>query len=119
MHREEQLRLLKGLMNHLDNKTNINAGGIIKTPADTYTSEERFTKEWDSFFLKHPQIIGMSGDLPKPDTFITTEDFGVPVLATRNSKGEFKAYVNICSHRGVIAVSYTHLSADEASRQLV
>ena len=42
MHREEQLRLLKGLMNHLDNKTNINAGGIIKTPADTYTSEERF-----------------------------------------------------------------------------
>ncbi|MFL2692381.1 MAG: aromatic ring-hydroxylating dioxygenase subunit alpha [Gammaproteobacteria bacterium] len=102
MHKHEQIRLLKGLINHLDNKTNINAGGIIKTPADTYTSEERFTREWDSFFLNHPQIIGLSGDLPKADTFITTEDFGVPVLATRNSKGEFKAYVNICSHRGVI-----------------
>ena len=42
MHKKEQMRLLKGLMHHLDNKTNIDAGGIIRTPADTYTSEERF-----------------------------------------------------------------------------
>ena len=102
MRKEEQLRLLKGLMNHLDAKTNIDAGGIIRTPAETYTSSERFEREWDTFFLNHPQIIGMSGDLPKPDTFMTTEDFGVPVLATRNSSGEFKAYANVCSHRGVI-----------------
>jgi len=99
--RREQLRLLKGLIGHLDNKTNISAGGILKAPADTYISEERFEREWGTFFLNHPQIIGMSGDLPKPNTFITTEDFGVPVLATRNSRGEFKAYANVCSHRGV------------------
>ena len=60
MVREEQLRLLKGLINHLDNKTNVNAGGILKTPADTYISEDRFKKEWNSFFLNHPQIIGLS-----------------------------------------------------------
>ena len=101
MERREQLRLLKGLIGHLDNKTNISAGGILKAPADTYISEERFEREWGTFFLNHPQIIGMSGDLPKTNTFITTEDFGVPVLATRNSKGEFKAYANVCSHRGV------------------
>ena len=102
MHKTEQMRLLKGLMHHLDNKTNIDAGGIIRTPADTYTSEERFDMEWNTFFQDYPQIVGMSGDLPGPDTFITTEDFGVPVLATRNSRGEFKAYVNVCAHRGVI-----------------
>ena len=101
MERREQLRLLKGLIGHLDNKTNISAGGILQAPADTYISEERFEREWGTFFLNHPQIIGMSGDLPKPNTFITTEDFGVPVLATRNSRGEFKAYANVCSHRGV------------------
>ena len=101
MERREQLRLLKGLIGHLDNKTNISAGGILKAPADTYISEERFESEWGTFFLNHPQIIGMSGDLPNPNTFITTEDFGVPVLATRNSRGEFKAYANVCSHRGV------------------
>ena len=57
MVREEQLRLLKGLINHLDNKTNVNAGGILKTPADTYISEDRFEKEWNSFFLNHPHIF--------------------------------------------------------------
>ena len=102
MEREEQLRLLKGLINQLDTKTNVDAGGIVRTPAETYTSEERFQREWGSFFLDHPQIIGMSGDLPNPDTFLTTEDFGMPVLATRNSNGEFKAYANVCAHRGVI-----------------
>ena len=83
MLREEQLRLLKGLISHLDNKTNINAGGILKTPADTYISEERFEMEWSDFFLNHPQILGLSGDLPKPGTYVTTEDFGVPIIAVR------------------------------------
>ena len=101
MEREEQLRLLKGLINHLDLNTNINAGGIIKTPADTYISEERFDREWNTFFLNYPQIIGLSGDLPKPNSFVTTEDFGVPILAVRDDTGEFKAYANVCSHRGV------------------
>ena len=50
MLREEQLRLLKGLINHLDNKTNVNAGGILKTPADTYISEDRFGEGME-FFL--------------------------------------------------------------------
>ena len=101
MERVEQLRLLKGLINHLDLKTNINAGGIIKTPADTYISEERFDREWNTFFLNHPQIIGLSGDLPTPNSFVTTEDFGVPILAVRDDTGEFKAYAYVCPHRGV------------------
>ena len=105
MLREEQLRLLKGLISHLDNKTNINAGGILKTPADTYISEERFEMEWSDFFLNHPQILGLSGDLPKPGTYVTTEDFGVPIIAVRDEEGVFKAYANVCSHRGVTVES--------------
>jgi len=100
MERVEQLRLLKGLINHLDLNTNINAGGIIKTPADTYISDERFDREWDTFFLNHPQIIGLSGDLPKPNSFVTTEDFGVPILAVRDDTGEFKAYANVVLTEG-------------------
>jgi len=101
MLREEQLRLLKGLISHLDNNTNINAGGIVKAPADTYVSQDRFDQEWNSFFLNYPQIIGLSGDLPQVNTFITTEDFGTPILAVRDNDGAFQAYANVCSHRGV------------------
>ena len=71
MLKNEQLRLLKGLLNHLDAKTNVDAGGIMQTPSDTYTSKERFDLEWQSFFQDYPQIIGMSGDLAEPNSFLT------------------------------------------------
>jgi phenylpropionate dioxygenase-like ring-hydroxylating dioxygenase large terminal subunit len=100
MLKQEQTRLLKGLLNHLDAKTNVDAGGIIKAPAETYTSKERFELEWDSFFQNYPQIIGMSGDLAKPNSFLTIEDFGSSIIATRDADGKFKAFANVCSHRG-------------------
>ena len=96
----EQNRLLKGLLKHLDAKTNVDAGGIMKTPAETYTSEDRFETEWKTFFQDHPQIIGMSGDLAEANSFFTVNDFGSSIIATRDPAGKFKAYANVCSHRG-------------------
>ena len=98
MLREEQVRLLKGLISHLDAGTNVDAKGIVENPADTYTSEERFSEEKNKFFEEYPQIIGMSGDLPEPGSFLTIEDFGAPVLATRDETGAFKAFANVISH---------------------
>jgi len=100
MLKQEQNRLLKGLLKHLDAKTNVDAGGIMKTPAETYISEDRFETEWKNFFQDHPQIIGMSGDLAEANSFFTVNDFGSSIIATRDSAGKFKAYANVCSHRG-------------------
>ena len=102
MLREEQIRLLKGLIHYQESGTNVDAGGIIQNPSNTYTCEERFEKEWNTFFKDYPQIVGMTGDLPEPGTFFTREDFGIPLLATRDEKGKFKAFANVCAHRGVI-----------------
>jgi len=60
MQKEEQVRLLKGLINYLETGTNVDAGGIMQTPTDTYTSEERFSEEWNKFFRDYPQIVGMT-----------------------------------------------------------
>ena len=100
MLKQEQNRLLKGLLKHLDSKTNVDAGGIMKTPAETYTSVDRFEIEWKTFFQDHPQIIGMSGDLAEANSFFTVNDFGSSIIATRDPAGKFKAYANVCSHRG-------------------
>ena len=43
-----------------------------------------------------------AADLPKPGSFLTTEDFGVPVLVTRDSGGKVRAFLNACRHRGVM-----------------
>lgn len=102
MHRNEQVRLLRELMKHLDEGTNVDAGGLMRNPSEAYTCPELAAREWEHFFRAHPQIVGMSADLPDPGSFITCDDFGVPVLATRGKDGEFRAFVNVCRHRGAI-----------------
>ena len=88
MLREEQIRLLKGLISYQESGTNVDAGGIIKNPSSSYTCENRFKEEWNTFFKDYPQVVGMTGDLPEPGTFITREDFGIPTLITRDENGK-------------------------------
>ena len=47
MLKEEQLRLLKGLISHRKAGSNVNAGGIMRNPCETYTCTDRFSKEWN------------------------------------------------------------------------
>jgi nitrite reductase/ring-hydroxylating ferredoxin subunit len=49
-----------------------------------------------------PQLLGMSGDLPAPGSFLTNRDHGTPILATRDADGSFRAFVNSCRHRGAV-----------------
>jgi phenylpropionate dioxygenase-like ring-hydroxylating dioxygenase large terminal subunit len=102
MEKMEQIRLLKEVMGRLDEGTNVDAGGIMRNPTWVYTCPDLAKKEWETFYRKHPQIIGGSDDLPAPGSFMTTRDFGTPVLATRDDDGQFRAFVNVCRHRGVM-----------------
>ena len=105
MKREKQISILKELMRQLDEKVNVDAGVQYRNPASSYTCKELAAKEWKTFFQNHPQIIGLSGDLPEPGSYLTIEDFGVPVLATRDNDGQFHAFLNGCRHRGVQVAS--------------
>ena len=102
MRHEEQVRVIRTLMGHIDRGTNVDEGVIRKIDVGDYTSPERAGLEWTTFFKNHPQVIGLSGDLPRPGTFVTCNDFGVPLLATRAADGRFRAFANVCRHRGTI-----------------
>ncbi len=91
MQQPEQIRLLKQIMKHIDEGTNVDAGGIRHNPSWVYTCSDLAEKEWQTFYRDYPQVIGASNDLPGPGTFMTTSDFGTPVLATRDSDGKFRA----------------------------
>lgn len=105
MQREKQLEILRELLRQLDEQVNIDAGVQYRNPASSYTCPDLARREWNEFFRGHPQVIGLSGDLPTRDSFFTVDDFGVPVLATRDSSGHFRAFVNACRHRGVRVAS--------------
>jgi phenylpropionate dioxygenase-like ring-hydroxylating dioxygenase large terminal subunit len=98
---ETEVTILKELLRQLDEGRNVDAGVRYRIPTQSYVSAELAEQEWASFFQGHPQLIGLTGDLPQPGSFFTTDDFGTPVLATRDDDGRFRAFINACRHRGV------------------
>jgi len=102
MRHDEQVRLMKQLCAHLDAGTNVDAGGLRAQPTAAFTDPAQAERERREFFLRTPQCVGLSGDLPQPGSFLTNNDLGVPILAIRDTDGSFKAFVNSCRHRGVV-----------------
>jgi phenylpropionate dioxygenase-like ring-hydroxylating dioxygenase large terminal subunit len=102
MRHDEQVRLIKQLCTHLDGDTNVDAGGLRRNPTATYTDPAQADREWNEWFRSMPQLIGLSGDLVGPGSFLTNNDYSIPILATRDDDGDFKAFVNSCRHRGAI-----------------
>lgn len=100
MQHDLQVSIAKELLRQLDDSENVDAGVQYRMPTNSYTCPELADKEWAVFFSDHPQLIGLSGDLPDPGSFFTIDDFGIPVLATRDKQGEFHAFLNACPHRG-------------------
>jgi len=100
MNHDVQVSILKELMSQLDEGRNVDAGVMLRNPTEVYVDRELAERERQAFFRDHPQLIGFSGALPGPGSYMTVDDFGVPVLATRDKDGEFRAFVNACRHRG-------------------
>ena len=105
MRKEEQIRCMRLLMQRLDEGTNVDAGGMVRNPVEAYTSAERAMSEWEVMFQNYPQVLGLTGDLPEPGSFVTSNDLGKPMLLTRDNEGKFRAFLNVCSHRGTIVES--------------
>ena len=104
MQHDTQIRLIEEMLARLDAGVNIDEGGIRRNPTSVYTDPELAEREWNTFFRQHPQVIGLSGDLPTPGSFFTVSDFGIPIIASRTHDGTFVAMVNACRHRGTLVV---------------
>jgi nitrite reductase/ring-hydroxylating ferredoxin subunit len=113
MKRETQLEIIRELLDQLDHHRTCDAGRVAMGEAAAYTDPELARREWAAFFANHPQVLGLSGELPKPGSYFTSQDLGVPILATRDASGRFHAFVNACRHRGA---ELTGAPRGEASR---
>lgn len=113
MEQELQVRIMKELMQQMDEGKNIDAGVQYRMPTSAYVCPDIAAKERELMFQNHPQLIGLSSDLPELGSFLTIDDFGTPVLATRDKNGQFRAFLNACRHRGV------RVAQDERGRKNV
>lgn len=100
MKQQTQVKILEKLLERIESGEDADAGRIVQNPSSSYTSNDVAVKEWRALFLGHPQLIGLSADLPTPGSYYVLDNFGIPVLATRDEGGKFRAFLNACRHRG-------------------
>ncbi len=67
-----------------------------------FTDHGRFELEQEVLFRRTPQVIAWAGDVSEPGDIIARQVAGVPVLVTRHQDGELYAFLNACSHRGMM-----------------
>ena len=79
------------------------AEGIMRVPAGHYLDPERWAREV-ALFKRLPLMLALGGELRGPSSYKAMTMMDVPVLLTRGSDGEVRAFVNQCSHRGAIVV---------------
>ena len=95
-----QIEIIEQLLAMLDTGTTCDAGSQVSNPTGVYVDPELARQEWAVFFREHPQLVGLSADLGTPGSYLCIDDLGVPILATRDPEGTFRAFINACRHRG-------------------
>jgi len=73
---------------------------LYRQRADVYTDPKRLTAEVEALFRGRPLLVALSGDLPSPGDYVTTEAAGVPLLLVRGEDAVVRGFLNICRHRG-------------------
>jgi len=68
----------------------------------SYTCPDRAAAEWRLLFQDCPHLLGFSCELEHPGSYFTSRDLGKPIVCTRDEAGNFRAFLNVCRHRGTI-----------------
>lgn len=100
MDRDEELRMLDRALEHLRDKKLPLTDADTRVGVDRYRSEAWYRAELDRIFTRVPSMLVHSSQLPEPDSFVTMEHFGRPLLVTRDHDGAARAFLNVCRHRG-------------------
>jgi phenylpropionate dioxygenase-like ring-hydroxylating dioxygenase large terminal subunit len=100
MDRQSTINLIKRLIERVNTNSIDEADSMMLEDVADFLSPQRFARERQQFFFDSPQVIGFSGEVKAPNSFLTAEVMGTPVVVTRDADGQLHAFVNACAHRG-------------------
>jgi choline monooxygenase len=69
-------------------------------PGEWYTSASVFQLEKERIFARAWQYAGHLCELREPGDFFTCRVGDVPLVVLRDERGELRAFINVCRHRG-------------------
>jgi phenylpropionate dioxygenase-like ring-hydroxylating dioxygenase large terminal subunit len=88
------------VLDMLDTGTTTLADSYYELPNSSYTDPELHKLEIERIFHAAPLLAGLTAEVPNPGDWKTIDIAGVPLLITRGSRGEARALLNVCRHRG-------------------
>jgi phenylpropionate dioxygenase-like ring-hydroxylating dioxygenase large terminal subunit len=75
-------------------------GKVARIPVEHYTSREVRDAEIERLFRPLPLIVGHASELQRGQV-LAHDEYGVPMLLARDGEGRFRAFLNVCRHRGM------------------
>jgi Rieske 2Fe-2S family protein len=72
----------------------------LTLPASYYVDPRHFARERGLFFGERWVCVGRVEDLAAPGDYVLREICGESVIVTRDESGGFRAFFNVCRHRG-------------------
>jgi phenylpropionate dioxygenase-like ring-hydroxylating dioxygenase large terminal subunit len=87
---------------------------VARIPVENYCSDEVRAREIERLFRPLPLIVGHASELPRGHV-LAHDEYGVPMLLARDAEGRFRAFLNVCRHRGMRLVDAGAPAAAKAS----
>src|SRR5450755_3677180 len=89
-------------------------GAVARIPVENYFSAAVRQAEVERLFRPLPLIVGHASELA-PGQVLAHDEYGVPMLLTRDGDGRFRAFLNVCRHRGMRLVDAGSQALPKAS----
>ncbi|EAQ98094.1 aromatic ring-hydroxylating oxygenase subunit alpha [Congregibacter litoralis] len=105
MQKEEELKLTEEVLQLKEANSAFLGAGVTQQGYDHYRGEKRFEDERQKLFRRLPHAVAHSAALAGSHAFLRAEYAGVPLLLTRDDRGQAQAFVNACRHRGMELVA--------------
>jgi phenylpropionate dioxygenase-like ring-hydroxylating dioxygenase large terminal subunit len=100
MDRQQQINLLKRLLNHIDTRTTHLADAPWRNDVSVYSDPGHLAREQRVLFRQHPILMGFASEWAGPGAFRTEDHAGVPIIVVRGKDARLRAFLNVCRHRG-------------------
>ncbi|MDH3300344.1 MAG: aromatic ring-hydroxylating dioxygenase subunit alpha [Acidimicrobiia bacterium] len=68
--------------------------------ASDYADPAHLVLEQERLFARLPQAVALTADVPDAGSYVTRDQFDVPLIISRGSDGVVRALANVCAHRG-------------------
>src|SRR5499427_2880793 len=75
--------------------------GLTRVPYWSYSDQDLYAQEQERIFRGNTwNFLCLEAELPRPNTFRTSDLGDMPVVVTRDGDGKLHAFENRCAHRG-------------------